>query len=167
MTEEKTGIPSLAGALLARCRATGLRLATAESCTGGMIAAALTDVAGSSDVFERGFVTYANAAKIDMLGVEAAMIAEFGAVSEPVARAMCQGALSRAPVDLAVAVTGIAGPGGGTEAKPVGLVHLAAGRAGGEIRHRSAVFRGGRSAVRTGATTAALAMLLALAEGEP
>lgn len=166
MTDEDTatGIAHMAGAILALCRAAGLKIATAESCTGGMIAAALTDVAGSSDVFERGFVTYANSAKCDLLGVDPALLEEFGAVSEPVARAMCIGALARAPVDLAVAVTGIAGPGGGTPAKPVGLVHLAAGRAHGAIRHRRQVFRGGRSGVRAGATAAALAMLMALAE---
>ena len=111
--------------LLARCRQAGLTLATAESCTGGLVAAALTAVPGSSDVFERGFVTYSNAAKADMIGVPAELIAREGAVSEAVARAMADGALAASRADLAVAVTGVAGPGGGTAAKPVGLVHLA------------------------------------------
>lgn len=111
--------------LLARCREAGLTLATAESCTGGLVAAALTAVPGSSDVFERGFVTYSNAAKAEMIGVPDSLIAREGAVSEGVARAMAEGALAASRADLAVAVTGIAGPGGGTAQKPVGLVHLA------------------------------------------
>ena len=106
----------------------GLIIATAESCTGGLIAAALTSVAGSSDVVERGFVTYSNRAKQEMLSVPAEMIDSFGAVSEQVARAMAEGALQHSHADLAVSVTGIAGPGGGTADKPVGLVHLAAAR---------------------------------------
>ncbi|MDE2565127.1 MAG: CinA family protein, partial [Burkholderiales bacterium] len=106
-------------------RARGWRLATAESCTGGLIAAACTEVAGSSDWFERGYVTYSNAAKTELLGVPAALIAQHGAVSEAVARAMAAGALARAPVQLAVAVTGIAGPGGAVPGKPVGTVWLA------------------------------------------
>ena len=111
-----------AGRLLELLRAHGRTLATAESCTGGLIAATLTAVAGSSDVLERGFVTYSNAAKSEMLGVPDTLIAEHGAVSAPVAEAMAQGALERAPVDLALSVTGIAGPGGATATKPVGLV---------------------------------------------
>ncbi|MCW5731934.1 MAG: CinA family protein, partial [Alphaproteobacteria bacterium] len=102
-----------AAAILARARAKGLRIATAESCTGGLIAALLTEIAGSSDVVERSFVTYSNAAKTELLGVPEALIARHGAVSEEVARAMAEGALGHAPVDLAVSVTGIAGPGGG------------------------------------------------------
>jgi len=112
-------------ALADALRRRGWHLATAESCTGGLIAAACTAVAGSSDWFERGFVTYSNAAKTEMLGVDAALIAEHGAVSEAVARAMAQGAVERAGVALGVAVTGIAGPGGATPGKPVGLVWLA------------------------------------------
>src|SRR5271154_951640 len=114
----------LAMTVLDACRIARLTLATAESCTGGMVAAALTDIAGSSDVVERGFVTYSNAAKTELLGVPAALIIRAGAVSEEVARAMASGALDHAPVALAVAVTGIAGPGGGTAEKPVGLVHF-------------------------------------------
>jgi nicotinamide-nucleotide amidase len=124
-----------AEALLAHCRAKGLTIATAESCTGGLVAGALTDIAGSSDVLERGFVTYSNAAKCSMLGVPAALIEAHGAVSEPVARAMAEGALWHSPAALAVAVTGIAGPGGGSVAKPVGLVHFAAARRGQPLLH--------------------------------
>lgn len=113
-----------------------LRIATAESCTGGLIAALLTEIPGSSAVFERGFVTYSNRAKSELLGVPGDMIADCGAVSEPVARAMAEGALSNAHAHVAVAVTGVAGPGGGTPHKPVGLVHLAAARANASILHQ-------------------------------
>jgi nicotinamide-nucleotide amidase len=116
--------------LLADCRSRGLKLATAESCTGGLVAALLTEIAGSSDVVERGFVTYSNEAKSELVGVPPDLIARVGAVSEAVARAMAEGAVARARVDLAVAVTGIAGPGGATPGKPVGLVHFACARAG-------------------------------------
>ncbi len=145
--------------LLALCRAAGLRLATAESCTGGLIAACLTEIPGSSDVVERGFVTYSDAAKTEMLGVPAEMIHNHGAVSEEVVRAMCAGALARAPADLAVAVTGIAGPGGARPGKPVGLVHLATCRRDGEIAHMLATFSGDRTAIRHAAVVAALALL--------
>src|SRR6185295_1657558 len=112
------------------CRRKSLTVCTAESCTGGLIAALLTEIPGSSDVVERGFVTYSNAAKAEQLGVPADLIAVHGAVSEPVARTMAEGALSHSHADLAVSVTGVAGPGGGSLAKPVGLVHLAAARRG-------------------------------------
>ena len=154
-----------AAAVLDRCRAAGLKLAIAESCTGGLVAACLTEIAGSSDVVERGFVTYSNAAKTEMLGVPAALIAAHGAVSEPVVRAMAEGALSYAAVDISVAVTGIAGPGGATEAKPVGLVHLACARAGAEVRHQRRLYEGTRAAVRLAAVETALEMLLASLEG--
>jgi nicotinamide-nucleotide amidase len=124
-----------AESLLALCRAKGLTIATAESCTGGLVAGALTDIAGSSDVMERGFVTYSNAAKCSMLGVPAALIEAHGAVSEAVARAMAEGALWHSPAALAVAITGIAGPGGGTASKPVGLVHFAVARRGEPVLH--------------------------------
>jgi nicotinamide-nucleotide amidase len=114
-----------AEALLSACRSREMRLATAESCTGGLIAAVLTEIPGSSDVVERGFVTYSNDAKIDMLGVTAAVIERHGAVSAAVALAMVEGALKHSRANLAVAVTGVAGPGGGTVQKPVGLVYLA------------------------------------------
>jgi nicotinamide-nucleotide amidase len=119
---------ALARQTLDAARAKGLRLATAESCTGGLIAALLTEIPGSSDVVERGFVTYSNEAKEDLLGVPGDLIRQYGAVSEPVARAMAEGALKHSLAHVAVAVTGIAGPGGGTAEKPVGLVYIAAQR---------------------------------------
>ena len=137
-----------------------LRLATAESCTGGLIAAVLTEVAGASDVFERGFVTYANQAKSDLLGVPEAVIARHGAVSEEVAALMAEGALLRAPADVAVAVTGIAGPGGGGADKPVGLVHVAAARKGASGRHKQCRFGDiGRKTIRLKAAAEALALV--------
>ncbi|WP_316976404.1 CinA family protein [Shumkonia mesophila] len=154
----------LAEAVLAACRAHGLRLATAESCTGGLIAGALTAVAGSSDVVERGFVTYTNESKSAMLGVPAPLIAAHGAVSEPVARAMAEGTLAHSPADLAVAVTGIAGPAGGTPEKPVGLVHLAAARRGGPTWHERYIFAGDRAAVREQTVEIALRMVERLAK---
>ena len=155
-----------ATALLAACRTQGLKIATAESCTGGLIAGALTAVAGSSDVVERGFVTYTNEAKQEMLGVPAAFFEPgIGAVSEEVARAMAEGAVAHSRADMAVAVTGIAGPGGATEGKPVGLVHMACAREGRETLHEARVFDGDRAAVRSATVRAALAMLLAMARG--
>lgn len=119
-----------AATLIDRCRRNHLMLATAESCTGGLIAGLITSVSGSSDVLECGFVTYSNAAKTRMIGVPADLIARVGAVSEEVARAMAEGALANSAADVAIAVTGVAGPGGGTATKPVGLVHCAAARRG-------------------------------------
>lgn len=119
-----------AAALVQRMSANGLKLATAESCTGGLVAAAITDVPGSSAVLERGFVTYSNEAKMAVLGVDPALLATHGAVSAPVAIAMAEGALRSSLADVAVSITGIAGPGGATDTKPVGLVHLAVARAG-------------------------------------
>ena len=148
--------------LAAALRGRGWRLAAAESCTGGLIAAACTALAGSSDWFERGFVTYSNAAKTELLGVEAAMIAQHGAVSEEVALAMLQGALQRAPVQLAVAVTGIAGPGGAVPGKPVGTVWLAWGTAG-AAHARRLQLQGDRTAVRVATVQAALRCLLEVA----
>jgi len=140
-------------------RGRGWRLATAESCTGGLIAAACTDAAGSSDWFERGFVTYSNAAKTELLGIDAALIAAHGAVSEAVARAMVAGTLARAPVQLAVAVTGIAGPGGAMPGKPVGTVWLAWGTAAG-VQAERLQLDGDRAAVRAGTVQAALRRLV-------
>ena len=157
------GQVTLAQEVLDACRAAGLKLAVAESCTGGLIAGCLTAVAGSSDVVERGFVTYTNEAKHDMLGVDAALIKSAGAVSEDVARAMAEGALARSDAQITVAVTGIAGPGGGTAEKPVGLVHIAASREGGDTVHESHVFEGGRDDVRSHSVTAALEMVRKLA----
>ena len=153
-----------AKAVLELCRARGLKLATAESCTGGLIIGCLTDIAGSSDVVDRGFVTYSNAAKTEMIGVSASLIARLGAVSEAVARAMAEGALARSNADMAVAVTGIAGPGGATEEKPVGLVHFACARRGGATRHLRRVFPGDRAAVRHATVDAALDLIREAAE---
>ena len=157
----------LAEQVLRLCRAKGMKIATAESCTGGMVAAALTDIPGSSDVFERGFITYSNAAKMEMLGVSASLIEKRGAVSEEVARAMAEGVLRHSPADISVAITGIAGPGGGTAEKPVGLVHIAAVRRCGETTHlmktahRKFHFPGTREEVRRQSVEAALEMLFA------
>jgi nicotinamide-nucleotide amidase len=145
--------------ILAACRAHGLTLATAESCTGGLIAAALTAVPGSSDVVDRGYVVYSNAAKRDMLGVDADALDTHGAVSEAVAVAMAEGALRRSGVDVVVAVTGIAGPGGARPGKPVGLVHLACARRGCPTRHLRRIFAGDRDAVRQATVTHALGMI--------
>ena len=148
----------LATTVLALCRAKGWRVATAESCTGGLVAAALTGIAGSSDVVDRGFVTYSNKAKMELLGVSADALSAFGAVSDETTRLMAMGAITHAGVDLAVSVTGIAGPGGGSADKPVGLVHLCVAiRA--EARSERHVFPGDRNAVRHAAMTRALEML--------
>jgi nicotinamide-nucleotide amidase len=155
-----------AAALLDDLRRRGLKLATAESCTGGLVSALLTEVPGSSDVVERGFVTYSNAAKHEVLGVAEATLAEHGAVSEAVARAMIEGALARSRADVAVAITGVAGPGGGTDAKPVGLVHIAAARSGGPVRHRECRFGDiGRGPVRLASVEAALQLVARAAAG--
>jgi nicotinamide-nucleotide amidase len=150
-----------AAALLDRLRGRGQHVATAESCTGGLIAAALTAVAGSSDVVDRGFVTYSNAAKTELLGVPAALIAAQGAVSEAVARRMAEGAIAASAVELAVAVTGVAGPGGGTAAKPVGLVWFGLARLGGATLAESRVFPGDRGEVRRATVLHAFALLAA------
>ena len=157
-----------AAALIAACRARGLTLATAESCTGGLVAALLTEIAGSSQVVDRGFVTYSDAAKTDLLGVPADLIAAEGAVSAPVARAMAEGARARSGVALAVAVTGIAGPGGATATKPVGLVHFGLAAAGRPTVHRRREFGDlGRAAVRWQAVDEALALLEEVALASP
>jgi len=148
-----------AAELLAKARAQGLRIATAESCTGGLIAGLLTEIPGSSDVVERGFVTYSNASKTEMIGVPEALVTAHGAVSAPVARAMAEGALAHSRAQISVAVTGIAGPGGGTAEKPVGLVHLAASR-GGDTRNEERRFGDpGRAEVRLKTVEAALRLL--------
>ena len=145
--------------VLAQCRARALMLTTAESCTGGLIAALLTEIPGSSDVFLSGVVTYSNAAKIKMLGVDAALIDTHGAVSEEVAHAMAEGALSVSSASLSIAVTGIAGPGGGSAEKPVGLVHIASACAGCTTLHTRHIFTGNRSEIRMQAAAAALALI--------
>lgn len=147
-------------ALLAAYRSKGLKLATAESCTGGLIAANLTAIAGSSDVVERGFVTYSNEAKMELLGVPKATLDSHGAVSAETARAMAAGALANSHADVAVSVTGVAGPGGATETKPVGLVHLGLARRGGQVRDEGHIFPGDRAAVREASVERALALLM-------
>ncbi len=145
--------------LLAQARSLGLKIATAESCTGGMVAVALTDVAGSSDVFERGFVTYSNAAKVEMLGVSPATLAAHGAVSEAAAREMAEGALTHSAAGLAVSITGIAGPGG-SEFKPEGRVCFGLARTGRDTVVETVEFGPlGRAKVRKAATTHALELL--------
>ena len=154
----------LATAVLAACRARGWRLATAESCTGGLVAAALTAIAGASDVIDRGFVTYSNSSKMEMLGVPEEVLAAAGAISGETALAMAKGALGRAKVDLAVSVTCIAGPGGGTAEKPVGLVYLGVATkvASRSERHN---FSGDRGDVRRAAVIRSLQMLAEMAQG--
>jgi nicotinamide-nucleotide amidase len=149
---------------LAACRAAKLTVATAESCTGGLIAATLTAIAGSSDVVLGGFVTYANAAKTEMVGVPPNIIDAVGAVSEAVARRMASGAQHRTQADIAIAVTGVAGPGGGSESKPVGLVWLGLARAGHPVQARRMVFPGDRANVRRLTVATALQMLIEAAE---
>jgi nicotinamide-nucleotide amidase len=151
--------------LLVLCRSLGLKIATAESCTGGLVAAALTEIPGSSDVVDRGFVTYSNEAKHEMLGVPLATLKKFGAVSEQTAIAMAKGALKNSDADIAVSITGIAGPGGATPGKPVGLVHFAAaGRRG--VTHRAKKFGDiGRRKVRQKSVSEALDMLERIARG--
>jgi nicotinamide-nucleotide amidase len=149
--------------LLADARAKGLKIATAESCTGGLVAGLLTEIAGSSDVFERGFVTYSDRAKQELLGVPGALIRQHGAVSEAVARAMAEGAIRHSTAQLSVAITGIAGPGGGSDDKPIGLVHITAARAGEASLHRECGFGDiGRGDVRLKSVETALEMLQSL-----
>ena len=158
---------ALATTLLDLCRSKQLTVATAESCTGGLVAAALTEIAGSSDVVERGFVTYSNEAKHEMLGVPLTTLERHGAVSRETAEAMATGALAHAPVDLAVSITGIAGPGGAVPNKPVGLVHFgAAARSGKLIHHERRYGDIGRVQVRRASVIEALSMLRELAERE-
>jgi nicotinamide-nucleotide amidase len=152
-------ILALAQSVLDTCRARGWHVATAESCTGGLVAGALTAIAGSSDVVERGFVTYSNEAKSELLGVRPETIAAHGAVSSETAAAMAEGAVARAPVDLAISITGVAGPGGGSETKPVGLVIFGVARRDGPSQTERHVFDGDRSAVRQAAVRAALELL--------
>jgi nicotinamide-nucleotide amidase len=150
----------LAEVVLADARAQTLRIATAESCTGGLIGALLTEIPGSSDVFDRGFIVYSNRAKSDLLNVPGDLIADAGAVSEAVARTMAEGAVQNSNAHMAVAVTGVAGPGGGTRMKPVGLVHIAAARERRSILHEAHRFGDiGRSEIRMKAVEAALTLL--------
>ncbi|MFQ5348441.1 MAG: CinA family protein [Rhodothalassiaceae bacterium] len=153
-------IEKKAADLLAHCRSASLLITTAESCTGGLVAGALTGIAGASDVFERGFVTYSNRSKSEVLAVPGALIVREGAVSEAVARAMAAGALAHSAADLALAVTGIAGPGGGTAGKPVGLVWFAIARRDQGLRTLERRFGNpGRTTVRLKAVATALDLL--------
>jgi nicotinamide-nucleotide amidase len=154
-----------ARALLDLCKSKKLTLAVAESCTGGLLAATLTEIPGSSDVFDRGFVTYSNEAKQQMLGVPGDALEAHGAVSRETVEAMARGALGRADADIVVAVTGIAGPGGGTPEKPVGLVHFAAASRNGALTHKEMRYGDiGRSRVRHKSVLQAIAMLKEMAE---
>ena len=148
--------------LLQTCRKKGLTVATVESCTGGLVSGSLTAVAGSSDVVDRGFVTYTNEAKTDLVGVPADLFPKVGAVSEEVARAMAEGGLAKSVADICVGVTGVAGPGQ-SENKPAGLVHIAASRRGGTTIHERCQFPGDRGAVRKASVLKAFEMILALA----
>jgi len=159
------GLVADAAELLAKYREAGLKIATAESCTGGLVAGLLTEIPGSSDVVERGFVAYSNAAKKQLLGVAAEALAAHGAVSEATARAMAEGALAASLADVAVSVTGVAGPGGGTTMKPVGLVWFACARRGFATVHREERFGDiGRGKVRVASVRVALALLAAALE---
>ncbi len=150
--------------LLKICAGKGLKIATVESCTGGLLAGLLTAVPGSSAVVERGYVTYSNEAKAEEVGVDRAVIDAQGAVSREVAQAMAMGALDHAPVDLSASITGVAGPGGGTAAKPVGLVYIGAARRGIGVEVREHRFDGDRDAIRADSVRVALEMLITLAE---
>jgi nicotinamide-nucleotide amidase len=153
-------VETLARLLVDEARQKSLRIVTAESCTGGLVAGAICAVAGASDVFERGFVTYSNRAKQELLGVPGDLIADLGAVSEPVARMMAEGALENSNAHIAVAITGVAGPGGGTRMKPVGLVHIATARSNQPLRHREEFFdEPTREGVQLAAVQAALQAL--------
>ncbi len=169
MTDLSPLIP-LANAIVALCTKNGVRIATAESCTGGLVAGLLTEISGSSAVLDRGFVTYSNASKADLLGVSPDYLAPGGpgAVSEEVARAMAEGAIRGSVADIAVAITGVAGPTGGTEEKPVGTVHFALAIRDGATTHRHRHFGDiGRSAIRLASVKEALEMLQTAAERPP
>ncbi len=165
MTTLPDDLTRAAAELLDLCKASGIMLATAESCTGGLIAGCLTEIAGSSAVVDRGFVTYSNEAKNEMLGIPMDLIIAHGAVSEPVARAMAEGALERSRAGITIAVTGVAGPGGGTETKPVGLVHFGCAGRNGETLAAHHIFPGDRAAIRHETIRTALAMIRARLTG--
>jgi nicotinamide-nucleotide amidase len=156
-----TGLCEKAQAILDACKKHDTRIATVESCTGGLLSAILTELPGSSRMFTHGFITYANHAKSEMVGVDEILIDSYGAVSEQVARAMAEGALECASIDLAVAITGIAGPDGGSEHKPVGTVHFACAMRGKPTIHQHKIFAGDRSEVRLAAVDCALDMIVA------
>lgn len=149
--------------LIAVCREKGIKLSLAESCTGGLVAGCITSVSGASDIFDRGFVTYSNQAKIEMLGVSEGTLEKFGAVSEETAIAMAEGAIKKSGAVLALSITGIAGPGGGSAEKPVGLVHIAVARKNTATRSERHVFKGDRNRVRIQAVESGLKLLNAVA----
>lgn len=151
-----------AAELLNICRSKNIKISAAESCTGGMLSSVVTDVPGSSDVFERGFVTYSNRAKTELLGVSIALIADKGAVSEEVATEMAKGALKNSDADVSVAITGIAGPDGGSKERPVGLVHIACAKSDGVIIHKKHIFIGKRGDVKKASVSAAIDLLLSV-----
>jgi nicotinamide-nucleotide amidase len=157
----------LAKNVISACKKYNLRLATAESCTGGLIAGCLTSISGASDVLKFGFVTYTNQAKINMLGVSASILNEHGAVSEIVSRSMANGAIKPGNADISVSVTGIAGPDGGSNKKPVGLVHISVARNHFDTLHERHLFNGDREAIRLQTVTAALKLLLKQIETQP
>ncbi|HEY6433260.1 MAG TPA: CinA family protein [Acetobacteraceae bacterium] len=161
MTLIEPALLQTAATLLQEYRARRLKLGTVESCTGGLIAAVLTAIPGSSDVVERGFVTYSNEAKTELVGVPSALIAEHGAVSEPVARAMAEGGVAHSPADIVVSVTGVAGPGGGSAAKPVGLVCFGLARRGGPTVSERQIFPGDRTLIRAATVERAFALIRA------
>ena len=155
-------IQTLARLLVDECRERRLRVVAAESCTGGLVSAAITAVAGASEMFDRGLISYSNRAKQDLLGISGDMLADYGAVSEPVARMMAEGALENSNAHVSIAITGVAGPTGGTELKPVGLVHFATARANQSVMHRVERFGDiGREDIQLGAVQIALEMLRA------
>ena len=157
----------LAENVIAVCKIHNLRLATAESCTGGLIAGCLTSVPGASDVLQFGFITYTNQAKITLLGVSASNLSKHGAVSEIVSRSMANGAIRSDNADISVSVTGIAGPGGGSNEKPVGLVHISVARKHYETLHKRCSFDGDRDAIRLQTVTTALKLLLKQVQAQP
>lgn len=161
----EAGLEERARRVLEACRRVGVRLALAEASTGGLMAACLTDIPGASAVVERGFIPYSNEAKTEQLGVSVERMVAHGAVSEEVARALAEGALARSHADLALGETGIAGPSGGSEAKPVGLVYLAVALRGGPVICERHVFPGDRAAIRRAAAARGLELLLTLLEG--
>jgi nicotinamide-nucleotide amidase len=157
-------IHDLTRKLVENCAAQKILIATAESCTGGLIAAALTEIAGASDVFERGFVVYSNEAKSEVLGVPPEMIEQFGAVSAEVAEALAAGAILHSKADVTVSATGIAGPGGGTPSKPAGLVYIGLASRAGAVFHYKCLFKGDRGDVRLQAVKEALTLLMTFAD---
>lgn len=165
MTSFSKDLMTAAEDALRICEANGIMMVTAESCTGGLISACLTAIPGSSRAFEAGFVTYANSAKETLLGVAPSLLRTHGAVSEQVAKSMARGALEHSAAGVAVAVTGVAGPEGGTEEKPVGLVHIAAATSDGAMLHRAPVFEGDRAAVRDATAREALRMVVEILNG--